>query len=127
MKPQPTPPLNPRSAELMAFLTGNGGPKYRNRKVEVDGIKFASQAEASRYGRLKLRERAGDIAALEVHPKYVLTVKGVKLGTYTADFRYVAGNGDIVVEDVKGAETQLFRWKARHMLAEHGVKVELVR
>lgn len=103
--------------------------KYGNRRVEVDGITFASAKEAKRYGELRLLERAGEIAGLEVHPKYILSVGGIKLGTYSPDFRYLSRSGVQVVEDVKGGptDTQLFRWKARHLRAEHGIAVEIVR
>lgn len=125
---RPTPPLNPRSAELMAFLTGKGR-KYRNEPTVIDGVSFSSRAEARRYGYLKTLALVGEITELEPHPKYVLTTNGHRLGTYTPDFRYRRADGTLVVEDVKGGptDTQLFRWKARHMLAEHGVVVEVVR
>ena len=38
--------------------------KYKNKKVKVDGINFASMKEARRYKELKLLERSG--AGLEL-------------------------------------------------------------
>ena len=101
--------------------------KYGNRKVVIDGHTFDSVREGTRYGELKLMERAGLIQCLEVHPKYTLSVGPNKVGTYTADFRYLEGDKR-VVEDVKSKPTMtsLFRWKARHMEAEFGIKVRIV-
>ena len=84
--------------------------KYGNVPTVVDGIRFASRAEARRYGELKLLERAGKIFALEVHPCFFLTAD-IK---YIADFDYLDGNNmKIVVEDVKGVQTQAFKIKAK--------------
>ena len=78
--------------------------KFGARKVTLDGIDFASQAEANRYSQLRLLERAREIKALGVHPKYPLKVNGVLIGVYTADFAYFEG-GRQVTEDVKGMVT----------------------
>jgi hypothetical protein len=78
--------------------------KFGARKVELDGHTFASAAEAARYSQLKLLERAREIKALGVHPAYPLSVNGVLIGKYTADFVYYEG-GRQIVEDVKGLVT----------------------
>lgn len=97
--------------------------KYHNVPCEVDGHKFDSKAEAARYGELKLFERAGSIADLQVHPRFVI-VDADEHGRamfYEADFMYRDWSdytGLMVVEDVKGGSkgatsTPLFRLKAR--------------
>lgn len=92
--------------------------KYGNVKTEIDGIKFDSKKEARRYGELRLFEKAGEITNLTVHPKFVLQEgfiwhrKKIRPITYSADFMYQE-NGQIIVEDVKGVQTQLFRVKAK--------------
>jgi hypothetical protein len=78
--------------------------KFHARKVTLDGIDFASQAEANRYAELKLLERAREIKALSCHPRYPLTINGVTIGVYTSDFAYFEG-GRKIVEDVKGKMT----------------------
>jgi len=89
--------------------------KYNARKVELDGHVFDSQAEARRYQALKLLERNGDISNLTVHPRFCIAPAYIYRGErvlsawYEADFQYY-DNG-IVVEDVKGKETALFRLK----------------
>lgn len=75
--------------------------KFNAKKVTIDGITFASKAEGSRYGMLKLFERARQIRALGCQPEYPLKINGHLIGFYTADFAYYEG-GRQVVEDVKG-------------------------
>jgi hypothetical protein len=90
--------------------------KYNAKPVVLDNIRFDSKAEASRYLLLKACLRTGEISDLEVHPKYViLTGKvgdRVEKVRYVPDFRYKQ-EGKVVVEDVKGAITSVFRLKAK--------------
>ena len=103
--------------------------KYRNKRVEVDGIVFDSKAEARRYGELKLMEKAGEIHKLKCHPRYVLlepfTVKGIRYRgvTYEADFSYTE-NGVEVVEDCKGFRTAVFRLKEKLFMDRYGDKID---
>lgn len=108
--------------------------KYRAIPEVVDGIRFASKAEARRYRDLKLMERAGEIANLETQPVFPLNLLGVKLGKYIADFRYTDLNrrgpqgqkGCVVVEDVKSPATRtpVFKLKLKLMAALYpGVEV----
>ena len=90
--------------------------KFSARKVTLDGIEFASQAEANRYSQLKLLERARQIKALAVHPKYPLKVNSVLIGVYTADFVYFEG-GRQIVEDVKGLITSEASLRMRVFMA----------
>ena len=113
--------------------------KYRNQPTTVDGIRFASKAEARRYGELRLLEKAGEITELQLQPVYPLSIHEVPsgnqrvIGKYVADFKYrEAQCGDeferwvTVVEDVKGTETALFKWKRKHFEAEYGIKLTLI-
>jgi len=92
--------------------------KYGARKVELDGHTFASAAEAKRYGELKWLERAGDIKALTVHPRFPLTINGVTIGHYTGDFLYYSG-GRKTLEDVKGTITAEASLRLRVFKALH--------
>ena len=55
--------------------------KYKNKKIEVDGIEFDSMLEARKYSELKLLQRARKIKDLrrqvsfELQPKYKKTIK----------------------------------------------------
>ena len=93
--------------------------KYGNQHVRVDGYTFKSQVEAAHYSELVLRQKAGQIVGLRVHPRYVIVPKddnGPSM-CYEADFEYVTlPDMERVVEDVKSAATAnipLFRLKWR--------------
>ena len=73
--------------------------KYRNIKIEVDGIKFDSKAEYTRFKELELFQRVGNISNLERQVKFELQPsfvdnQGVKQRaiTYVADFVYKENN-----------------------------------
>jgi len=97
--------------------------KYNARRTEVDGITFDSASEAARYVELKLLERAGKISGLELQPRYELIkafttdsgehIRGI---TYVGDFRYVDKTGAVIVEDVKGMKTDVYKIKRKLLL-----------
>src|SRR4051794_34090994 len=100
--------------------------KYHARATIVDGVRFASQKEAARYGDLCLRERAGEITDLIVHPTWELIVTGARIGTYTADFSYLdLATGRRVVEDVKSVptRTEAYRLRVKLLRALYGIAV----
>jgi hypothetical protein len=105
--------------------------KYGNRKTVVDGITFASKAEARRYLELMMLQRGGAISQLELQPRFPMVVNGVKVCTYVADFSYSEnGLGTVItVEDVKSEATcklPVFRIKKKLMLALYGIDVQEV-
>lgn len=57
--------LTPAEAAQLGIVVPPIGHKYKAQPQIIDGIRFASKAEGLHYGRLKLRERAGDIRNLE--------------------------------------------------------------
>ena len=95
--------------------------KYRNKKVQIDMYVFDSIAESKRYKELVLLQRAGKITELQLQPKFLLQESFRKNGKtyrkieYIADFMYEENN-KIIVEDVKGKETEVF--KLKHKLFE---------
>jgi hypothetical protein len=117
------------------------GHKYGAKRTTVDGISFASQKEARRYQELKLLEKAGEIHGLAVQPIMPLGVPHrflsregntmlKRIGEYRADFLYCVCRGGVkcsrsrlVVEDVKGFKTQLYRWKKKHVEAQYGITI----
>lgn len=98
--------------------------KYNAKKTEVDGIVFDSKLEASRWEVLQLRLKAGQISELERQIAFDLHA-GVKIriGMYRADFQYLNANGEKIIEDTKGVETALFRWKKKHFEIEYAPQV----
>lgn len=97
--------------------------KYNARRVTVDGHTFDSKAEARRYNQLRLLQRVGDIADLELQPSFELqpgftdaSGKRQRAIHYIADFAYTLPDGRRIVEDVKGVETAVFKLKRKLFL-----------
>lgn len=92
--------------------------KYNNKKTQVDMYVFDSIAESKRYKELALLEKAGKITGLELQPHFLLQEGFRKNGKtyrkieYIADFKYIE-NGQVIVEDVKGKETEVFKLKRK--------------
>lgn len=101
--------------------------KYNAKRVVIDGFKFDSQAEAKRYGELKLLWRAGKITALVLQPRFPIVVNGEKICTYVADFMYETDDGEKIIEDTKGFLTDVYVIKKKLMLAVHGVSIKETR
>jgi hypothetical protein len=96
--------------------------KMHSKQTIVSGFnyKFPSKLEARRYEQLILLERAGEIRNLKLQPEYVLSSGYVDPNTgekmrqviYIGDFEYIE-NGKLVLEEIKGFETDVFRMKWR--------------
>lgn len=108
-------------------VTNYSKSKYRNQKTVVDGIVFDSKKEAMRYQHLKAFERAGLINDLRLQVPYVLIEKSShgRAIKYVADFVYYE-DGNLVVEDVKGVKTDVYRLKKRLMAEVHGIEIREV-
>lgn len=101
--------------------------KFFAKAVTIDGHRFASKAEGARYVELRLLEKAGEIRGLGLQPRFTLHVGGVLIGAYVADFVYFDAAGTRVVEDVKGLDLPLGRWKRKHFEAQYGQPVRVIR
>ena len=90
---------------------------------------FDSTGELERFATLELLQKHGTIENLERQVRFPLMAfnaeKGlpVKVGEYIADYVYFR-DGVRVIEDFKGALTDLAHWKLRHMDAQ-GMPVKL--
>lgn len=102
--------------------------KYGAIKTWVDDICFGSKGEARRYEELKLLERFGEIADLRVHTRFPIVVNGHAIGFYVDDFDYTDTAKNVwVVEDFKGMQTSLSKWKIALFEALYGIKVKIVK
>ena len=128
----------------MAFGRNIQRSKYKNTKVEYQGIKFDSKREMQRYIVLKDAEAKGIIQDLKMQVKHERIpavketyVKHLKTKdkecertlqlpiTYTCDFAYVKDN-ELVVEDVKISKSMLpkeYVLKKKMMFALKGIKI----
>jgi hypothetical protein len=117
-----------RAEYQAAIAKPKRGNKFRAKRTLIDGICFDSKREASYYAALKLRERAGEVADVELQRPYTLTVNGVLVATYRADFVF----WDISLRrrrviDIKGVMTPVFRLKQKLMRACHKIEIEVVK
>ena len=80
--------------------------KYNSKKQFYKGMKFDSKRELKRYLYLELLEKEKQIFNLELHQIFPLIVNGIKIGRYTADFKYRNKKGEEIVEDVKSKITK---------------------
>lgn len=110
--------------------------KYNNKRVERDGHKFDSQRELVRYLELNDLQKAGKIRDLKLQPRYLLQDKFTYNGRtvrkieYVADFEYTAlPEGVVIVEDVKGVQTEVFKLKMKMFLKRWGhlVRFKIVK
>jgi len=105
--------------------------KFNAVRTTLDGVVFASKAEARRYLELKMLQKAKRIDRLMLQPAYPLTVNGTVVGKYIADFGYLEKTSEDanqttwqhIVEDVKGVRTPIFALKCKLMRAIYGVTI----
>lgn len=104
--------------------------KYHNTKTKSKGITFHSKREAKRYEELLLLEKSGEVDCLELQPKFILQKsfkdrngKTHRKIEYIADFKYRDVRYNVpVVEDVKGAKTEVYKIKKKLFLKKYGDK-----
>ena len=102
--------------------------KFGAKKTTVNGIRFDSKWEATRWHQLELLQKAGKIAGLQRQVKFPLVVNGHLVCTYIADATYVdVTTGERVVEDSKSPATLTpeFRIKAKLLEATAGIVIQL--
>lgn len=106
--------------------------KYGARKVTTaTGQTFDSVREYHRFCELNLMQRAGVISDLKCQVKFEL-IPSQRVGgkvwrptTYVADFVYTE-NGKQVVEDAKGAKTEVYKIKKKLMYERHQIEIKEV-
>jgi len=99
--------------------------KYRAEPTIVDGIRFASKAEARRYGELLLLQKGKVINLLKLQPRFRFVVNGIKIGEYWGDFQYFDEMEKLIVEDVKSpaTKTPVYRLKKKLLLALYNIQI----
>ena len=103
--------------------------KYKNKKVEYDGIKFDSIKEKNRYIGLKQMEKLGIIKNLqrqvkyELQPSFKFNGKTIRSINYIADFVYIQDDIEII-EDVKGIRTKEYLLKKKMFIYKYQKEIK---
>ena len=93
--------------------------KYKNKRCEIDGIKFQSLAEGNYYSMLKLLVSSNEIHYFLRQVPFDLP-GGIK---YRVDFQVFRTDGTIQYIDVKGKSTALFIMKKKMVEDLYPVKI----
>lgn len=116
----------------------NPANKYRNKKVELDGIVFDSKKESRIYLDLKALKDNGEIKVLELQKRFELIPAQYEMSNgkrgkcieravfYIADFYVEYADGEVVVIDAKGMRPASYTIKRKLMLYVLGIKVKEV-
>lgn len=130
---QPAPFSTMDLDEYRRLCAGAKRAKYGNREAQAtDGRGFASEAERKRYDELRLALDAGALSDLTLQPVFLLQA-GFRDGLghwhraihYVADFSYrEPGNARLVVEEVKGFQTPVYRLKRKLFLYRYAATVD---
>lgn len=99
--------------------------KYRNKIVEVNGEHFDSRGEARRCFYLREMQRLGKISDLQRQVEMPIVINDMEICFYRADFVYME-DGIRVVEDYKGAKTDMFILKKNLLRALYGIEIKEV-
>lgn len=100
--------------------------KYHAKPQRIDGEFFASKKEATRWGELLLAYRAGEISGLRRQVSFPITINGVLVCRYVADFVYYDIRARRVVEDAKGVKTDIYRLKRKLMEVVNKIVIQEV-
>lgn len=81
-----------------------------------------------RYSQLKIIENNGYITKLELQPRFLIHVNGIKICTYVADFSYLDKESNMtIIEDVKGVKTPVYKIKKKLVEAIYGIKITEIK
>ncbi|WP_282926906.1 DUF1064 domain-containing protein [Helcococcus kunzii] len=111
--------------DVKRIILETKSPKYKNKKPKYDGMTFDSILEKDRYIELKRLEKLGIISDLRLQPKFEIipTVryknKTYRVTYYIADFMYLDSKNNLIVEDTKGFETDVYKLKRKLFLLQN--------
>jgi len=111
-------------------------PKYGAIRTVVNGITFDSKREAEYYRKLLILKNAGEIADIELQPKFpykiIYTLQHPnspiveKKEEYRGDFRVTFADGTVEVIDTKGFATAVFKRKKEVVEKLYGITIKIV-
>lgn len=87
--------------------------KYKNKKTEIDGIKFDSKLELNIYKEIIERGLQVELQPkFLLQEKFMLNKKAFRPIYYIGDFKLIINDEEYII-DAKGMETQVFKIKAK--------------
>ena len=92
-----------------------------------DIIHFDSKRERARWCELCLQKTQGAISNIQCQVPFPIKINNVKIGTYRCDFQYNDIDGVEIIEDVKGIDTPLSKFKRRCVEAQYGISISIVK
>ena len=96
--------------------------KFYAKPTNVDGIRFDSKKEATYFGQLKLRQKAGEVVMFLRQVPFHLP-GGVR---YVVDFQEFHADGSVHFIDVKGMQTADFKMKKKMVEDLYPVEIEII-
>lgn len=112
--------------DYRALMAKRRQPKYHNQRVTVGDERYDSKAERRRHEELLLQEQNGVIENLRRQVRFPITVNGVLVTSYFADFVYFDREHNVqVIEDVKSRPTMtpIYRLKKKLLHATQGLDI----
>jgi hypothetical protein len=100
--------------------------KYHAQKAFYKGERYDSKRECEYAIELDWLIQGGIVEKWERQIPFLLTVNGQKIGKYILDFKVYYKDGHIEYIDVKGMRTPLYKWKKKHLEAEHKIPLKEV-
>lgn len=101
--------------------------KYGNLKTEYNGTIFHSKKEADFAKELDWRKREKRpekrVERYEMQVPFQITMNGVKIARYLADFKVFYVDGHVEIIDVKGVRTNIYTLKKKLVEAQYGIKI----
>ena len=85
----------------------------------LNGKVYDSAAERDHAANLEVRKKCGEITAYREQVPFRLLVNGKTIGFHYVDFLIYHDDKGEWVEEVKGHETELWKWKRAHFEAQY--------
>lgn len=98
------------------------GHKFKARRTEIDGVKFASKKESRYYQDLLLRQKVGEVIFFLMQTPFHLPGR-IK---YLVDFVEFLSDGSVRFIDIKGYDTPLSKTKRRMVEELYPIKIDVL-
>ena len=115
-------PVDAVSAKTAKCLGCGAGPSA------ASIIHLDSKRERERWHELRLLQDTGKIKDLQRQVSFPIKIHDTNVGVYRCDFHYIEeGQEFYTIEDVKGVDTPLSKFKRKCVAAQTGTEVRIVR